>query len=423
MRRLKLENFYIHSSLFGLLSLGAAALNYLLYPALTRILNIGSFGDFTAIMALSNQILGVLLAFNLTSIYLVKKYPEKVALELSQAIQKVLIWLCLGSAVILLLLAPLLRTELHIASPLSLVALVALLLVAVPTVIWTGYLQGHKQLLQVGLFNISSAALKLIFVIVLAHLGGVAWGLSGVVIGTLGGLLVLRVSAGRALPSLSSIFTSLSKDQRAFIGSTRYYILESIVVVGMLSLLQNIDIVYAKSLFSPSTAGVYGGVSILSNALYIVSFLLIWIILPEVTVTPSSHNRRIIRTAFTLFAGMGLGVIAAEILLQAWLTRLILGPAFTGQGLILIVTSTYQIALVGVTLYAYYLLVRKKMSALILATCVSAPTVLAPIAVPPKNPTALIATLLGALIFGCVMFISIMYMQGVARYVRPKTAN
>src|SRR5262245_50157883 len=107
MRRLKLDNFYFRSGIYTILSLGTSALNYLLYPALTRVLNPREFGDFAAIMAISAQVLAILLAFNLTSIYLVKKYPEDEAREKVQVIQKVLIWLFLGATGLLLFAAPL----------------------------------------------------------------------------------------------------------------------------------------------------------------------------------------------------------------------------------------------------------------------------------------------------------------------------
>lgn len=93
MRRLTLDNFYFRSSLYTVLALGASVLNYLLYPALTRVLNPQEFGDFATIMAISGQVLAILVSFNLMSIYLVKKYPEEEAREKVQIIQKILIWL------------------------------------------------------------------------------------------------------------------------------------------------------------------------------------------------------------------------------------------------------------------------------------------------------------------------------------------
>ena len=102
LRRIKLEDFYIRSSLFAFLSLVGAILNYALYPSLAHVLNPTEFGDFAAIMAISAQLLGIILAFNLTSIYLVNTYPEDEAREKVQIIQKVLIWLFLGATAVLL---------------------------------------------------------------------------------------------------------------------------------------------------------------------------------------------------------------------------------------------------------------------------------------------------------------------------------
>ena len=109
-------------------------------------------------MAISGQVLAILLAFNLMSIYLVKKYPEDEAREKVQVIQKMLIWLFLGATALLLMAAPLVKERLHIVDPLTFVILALLLLAAVPSVIWTGYLQGHNQLLKVGVSSVAGCA-------------------------------------------------------------------------------------------------------------------------------------------------------------------------------------------------------------------------------------------------------------------------
>src|SRR4051812_32238364 len=119
----RLSNFYARSSLFVILSLSGAALNYALYPFLTHILTPSGFGNFTAIVAISNQILAILLAFNIISIYLVKKYPEAEAREKTQVVQKILIWFFLAATLLLIVLSPLVKNKLKIDNPLAFVIL------------------------------------------------------------------------------------------------------------------------------------------------------------------------------------------------------------------------------------------------------------------------------------------------------------
>jgi O-antigen/teichoic acid export membrane protein len=404
MRRLKFDNFYFRSSLYTILSLSASALNYLLYPALTRVLSPREFGDFAAIMAISAQVLAILLTFNLTSIYLVKQYPEDEAREKVQVIQKVLIWFFLGATVLLLISAPLVKERLHIADPLTFGILALMLLVAVPSTIWVGYLQGHNQILKVGVASVAAGFAKLVFALVFAILWGVSGALGGVLAGIMLGVVVVRLIAGIRLPSLRSSISAFSKTEGTFLGGMFGYVVGSAIVVGALGVLQNIDIVYAKALFSPTEAGVYSGISVLSNALYFVSFVLIWIVLPAVTIENPRHNRRLLRTAYSLLGVMAVSAVLGEFLLRGALSTFLLGSAFGGQGNVLIIASLYQIALVGATLYGYYLLVLRRRRALLLAGCVFLPTVAAPAIFPPSGAEALIATLLLALLLGWTLY-------------------
>lgn len=422
MSRFRLENFYIHSGLFAILSLTGAVINYALYPVLTRVMNTQDFGDFATLLSISNQVFGILLAFNITSIYLVKKYPEEEAREMAQLIQKFLLWFFIVITLILFVLSPLIRHWLHISDLLSFGVLAIFLVSSLPAVIWTGYLQGHKQLVKVGLYNLISSILKFVFTVVLASYWGVRGGLLGVLISTVVGLVVLRFIARMPLPSISSAAAPFTKPQREFIRSIRMYIINSIFVVGMLSILQNIDITFAKALFSPSAAGVYSGISVLSNAIYFVSFLLIWILLPEISLDKLNHNRRLLRTAYSLLGAIAAMAITVELVFRNVLTHFLLGSAFNGQGSILVIATLFQLSLIAITLYAYYSLVMKKRRALLLSGCVFISTVAGPLLFSPANPRSMITTLLASLLSGCVIYSIISTVRGLLSHGSTKYA-
>jgi hypothetical protein len=122
------------------------------------------------------------------------------------------------------------------------------------------------------------------------------------------------------------------------------------------------------------------------------------------TIENPRHNRRLLRTAYSLLGVMATGAVLAEFLLREVLSTFLLGSAFVGQGNVLIIASVYQVALVGATLYAYYLLVLRRRRALLLAACVFLPIVAAPILFPPSDSQALIATLLLALLLGWTLY-------------------
>jgi O-antigen/teichoic acid export membrane protein len=396
---LKLTNFYVRSGLFGLLSLAGAVFSYAVYPVLTHILNTREFGDFAVVVAISNQLLGILLAFNVISIYLVKSQSEEKARSHAQIIQKTLIQLFLAATLALLLASPYLNNLLKINGTGYFLVLGLILLAAVPGVIWTGYLQGHKELIRVGSFNLSASLGKLIFATLLAATFGTVGGLLGMLAGALIGLLVIRLVPGVKLPSLSSLFKASDPEEKKFLLSLKKYFLECLLVVGALGFLQNYDITLAKALFDPSQAGVYSGISVLSNALYFLCFLLIWVVLPEIKIGDRIVNRRVLGTAYKLLAALTVGALAVEVLFKGSITKLLLGNNFAGQGNLLIFATLYQLTLVAIALYAFYLLViRQRRAALLAATCFPCAVILP--AVFANTPLGMIRLLWASLLLG-----------------------
>lgn len=399
MNSLKLSNFYVRSGLFSLLSLIGAIFSYALYPALTHILTTKEFGDFAVVVAISNQLLGILLAFNVISIYLVKSQSEEKARSHAQTIQKTLIWLFLAATLLLLIASPYLNDLLKIQSSGYFLVLGLILLAAVPGVIWTGYLQGHKELVRVGVFNMTASLGKLVFATLLAISFGAVGGLLGMLSGALTGLIAIKLAPGVRLPNLSSLIKKSAPEEKQFLIGLKKYFIECLLVVGALGFLQNYDITLAKALFDPSQAGVYSGISVLSNALYFLGFLLIWIVLPEIKIDDHATNRRILGTAYKLLAALTASAVAVELLLKGYITRILLGDSFAGQGELLIFATLYQLTLVSISLYAFYLLViRKRRAALLAATCLPITLILP--ALLASSPLEMIRLLWASLIIG-----------------------
>ncbi len=393
----------MRSGLFGVLSLTGALFNYALYPVLVRTLSAKEFGDFAVIVAISNQILGILLAFNIISIYLVKAHEEEKARNHAQVIQKFLIWVFLGATATMLVASPYLRNLLRVQDISSFFILALILLTAIPGIIWTGYLQGNKELVRVGGFNISAALAKFIFASMLAIAFGSNGGLLGILCGALVGLVVLRLVPGVRLPSIGSLFKKSGSEEHRFIIGLKSYILLCLLVVGVLSFLQNYDIILAKALFDPAVAGVYSGISILSNALYYVCFLLIWIILPEIEIENRANNRRMLVTGYKLLAMLGLVALSVELVFKSFLAKLLLGASFANQGNLLIFATLYQLTLVAITLYGFYLLLCRQKSSILLAGLVLVFSILMPLLF-SNTPLEMIRTLWLSLLAGMASY-------------------
>lgn len=410
MQEKELPNFYIRSGLFTVLSLLGAIINYATYPVLARILNITEFGDFSAVIAISNQTLGFLLAFNVISIHLVKKYPESTARQNAQVIQKVLIWIFLALSALIVLLFPVLKHSLKINDPAAFLVLGLILVVSVPGSIWTGYLQGHKEMIRIGWYSFSVAVTKLIGTVLLALAAGVLGGLWGFLLGMIAGLIILRYLPGVKLPGVSAMLSGLTKLEKNFLKSTLRYIAASVLVVGSLVALQNIDIVMAKLMFDPDIAGRITGISVLSNALYYVLFLIIWIVLPEIEIGNSVVNRRILFTSYKLIFAVLVAVIGVELLMGETVIKILLGETFSGQRDVLIFASLFRITLISITLYAFYLLVVKRFVSLLLAMLTTSFSLIIPY-IFANSEVQMIAYLWLSLLLGVVVYgtVSVVY--------------
>ncbi len=412
----KTQNFYVRSSLFVILSIFGGAVTYAVYPVLARILKLEQLGDYIAIVGISNQLLGILLAFSVISVGLVKQYGEQEASEKIGVIQKVLLWLFIGLSAIVLVLSPFLQHLLNIQNISYFFILSIIMLLAVPSNIWIGFLQGHKEQIRVGLFTSGTAVLKFILILLLAKLFGVNGGLWGLFVGSLLGLFIVYYLPGRRVPGLFNNLTLLNKSEKNFLRHSGIYIAQSVFVVTSLVFLQNYDLNRAKALFTPQVAGIYGGISIISNAFYFVLFLLVWVLLPEFSLQNPKNNRRVLRTAYLLIASLASLVIIFGLLLANLLLPLVLGDNFAGQGQVLIIASLYQISLVSLALYGFYLLVLRKMRSLVLSGLVLASCLVIPLRF-TNSPLAMISSLLVSVAVGISLYVVLM--GGWRLYKRP----
>lgn len=222
-------------------------------------------------------------------------------------------------------------------------------------------------------------------------------------LGAITGLLVIYFIPGVKLPKIGSIFQKSDPSEVAFIRGLQKYIIECLVVVGALGFLQNYDITLAKALFDPNDAGVYSGISVLSNALYYLCFLLIWIVMPEIKIGDSVTNRRVLGTAYKLLGALTVSAVAVEVLLKGHITKILLGNNFSGQGELLIFATLYQLTLVAIALYAFYLLVTRQRRAGLLAVCCFPITLILP-ALLANSPLEMIKLLWLSLVAGVAVY-------------------
>ncbi len=293
-RAVRKDSFYKTSMYYAGASLIASIINYLMYPLLSRVLAPSDLGDVGVISAITVQAGSILLAFNIVSIYVVARETSESAVKKLEVVQSQLIRLSFVVSLFLIALMPAIKNLLNIGSYYTLLVLAFLLVAIIPTVTWTGYLQGNKQLPLVGLYNIMNAVMKVSMAVLFSLIGFKAAGaVFGIFLGYLSGLILLKVRSPLPLPSLLSIF----RRQGANITNLRPLIVNTLGVSVVLAALYSFEFACAKFFFDAHSAGYYiGSLTLASSAFYAVATLM-WIVLPHYAPTDEAHNKKLLLKA------------------------------------------------------------------------------------------------------------------------------
>ena len=351
----------INNGVFAALSVVGSGLSYLLYPVLAQLITPEQFGDVGVVIALAGQIGGLLLAFNVVSIYIVDTHEHEHALKITETIQKIVIQILLATTGLMMLASPLLSHTLKIGTGWTLLGMGLLLLLNVPAVVWTGYLQGHNELARIGVYNVVVAASKLACAVILCLAGlGAAGAIMGILAGQLVGLGVIRRVPGTQLPSARGTLSKISPDEARRVRPLAGYVVESLIVVGVFSVLFAIDIVLAKAFFAPYLAGLYAGVAAVGRIVFFSASILTWIMLANLTSHDLKKSRDTLIHYLGLIAVLGAAAIALFWVASSLIVRVSLGQAYELLAPQLWLAGLNQ--LIAAMLYAYtlYLLILRK---------------------------------------------------------------
>lgn len=361
----------LNNGLFTVLSLAGAALNYLLYPVLARLMPAGDFGDVSAVAVLAAQIGGIMLAFNVVSLYVVRTLGQDEGLSVLDLVQKLLVQILVVFTAVLMAAGPWLIHVLKINNPLTFLGLGIFLILTVPAVIWTGILQARNEMARIGVYNASSAGIRLMLAVAFTLAGwGAPGAIFGIVAGQAAGLLVTKLAPGGKLPVPKNLLAPLRKSDLTTLRELLPYVLQALFVMLVFSLLFSADLMLAKVLFSRQEAGLYAGVSSFARIIFYSSSLVIWILLANLN--HPERNRIVLRNSLAIIAGIGAVLIAIYLLLGDWLIREVLGKQYLEARHLLEIASLFQA--VASLLYAYtlYLLVLRKRMPYMLAGAIGA---------------------------------------------------
>jgi O-antigen/teichoic acid export membrane protein len=152
----------------------------------------------------------------------------------------------------------------------------------------------------------------------------------------------------------------LTPEQKAIIRNLYRKVIYVVIAVLGLGVLQNIDIIFAKMLFSTTESGKYAGIGLFSNAIYYIGFIIVWITVPELDASAQKHNLKLLKKSSLVLICIFVLAILFNIFIGKEFLNVVLGAEYSRLYNILTYSIIYQGSLVLIGLFIYSLVILGK---------------------------------------------------------------
>jgi O-antigen/teichoic acid export membrane protein len=300
-RRLLQDDFIRHNGVFFAGSIAVAALNYLYYPVLGRLMPVADFGDVQALLALFGQavVLNIVFGTAILNIAANRGADDPAARDLAAFFG----WLSAAFAAAVALATPWLGRVFQLGTPSDLALMAAAFPVATLGAAANSQLQAAKRFGAVSVFNLLAAGGKLVLGAALVWRG---FGSSGAVAAFhLANAVAYAYAAAQAGPSLTLAAFRRPRLTPAVRAELRFGLL-ILCGVGIVLFLSTGDVAAVKALFPPETAGHYGGVSAIGRIVFFATASVAAVLLPHVRLEqPEPERRALLLKSVGLTAAVG----------------------------------------------------------------------------------------------------------------------
>lgn len=315
-------------AIFVLLSVAASALNYIIYPLLSRILPPGSYVDITVALSLFTQISTFLSSIIAITIGLSKSGQS--GHQKIELLQSFLLKIFFVLASIFLLSSPLImswaKTPVLFALPIAL-----MMLFSIPITVVSGYLNGRNKMTKLGLVTLISASCQFIIGLTIAFVSrnGLATMLSMTIAQVLTIFIVYTLFSEEHLPKISaplkpSSTISRDKNTRKLI---TYTSLTSLAIMAI-SVIQIIDLFIVQSLLHADVK-FYTDIYVVSRVVFFAGMIFIWPFLGEINISNHKLNRQPLLKLIGYFTVISVTAMGALYFWGDTLTRLLFGTEYS----------------------------------------------------------------------------------------------
>ena len=272
----KLKNILLSGSfLFYVMSGVSSVLNYAMYPMISNIVDLKTFGEIQFLLTAFNQLSLGFVVLNILSILVsannLNDYDKKRKLFNLNIVASIIAGVVsiVGVAVLIIF-----KDQLQLESVPSMLMLGVGLVVNAPFTVMIGQLQGDDKFMQSGIISLIATFLKLVFAFMFIKAGFGSFGaLFGVALGMLASMMIgLLVNPDLKLPT-KNLKISLLKNLK----SPAIY---SFILIGTLTILSSVDLIMARVVLSAEDAGVYSGIATITKIILAVLSPILWLSMP-----------------------------------------------------------------------------------------------------------------------------------------------
>lgn len=359
--------------LFVVFSVMASALNYIVYPLFSRILAPSEYVDITTSLSLFTQISAFLSSILAITIGLSKSEQGGDTNKKIELLQSFLFKLFATLAVLFLLASPILMTMAHIpvwfAFPIAI-----MMLLSVPLMVISGYLNGKNQMIKLGIVTVISASSQFIIGLTTAVISksGLATMLSMSIAQIVTLAIIYRVFSRDHLPGIVKPIKSPLRATKGMGNLLTYTAFTSLAIMAI-SLVQIVDLFILQDLTNADTK-FYTDIYVVSRIVFFAGMIFIWPFLGEINIDHHRVNRRPFIKVTGFFTIIALSAIGLLYFFGDQLAHILFGanyslPLIQNIG---ILSVTYKFLMLITTAVVLYFVVLRSYIAVWLALALSA---------------------------------------------------
>lgn len=329
-RALEARGLLRHSAIYWSASLVVAFVNYLYYPVLSRLLPPSSFGETQTIISIFTQAAVFFQVLGLIGVGIITKYADEETRDrLSSELSRAALFLSIVLFMVTVILSSQLRVFFRFTSAAPFLLLAVSLLISVPLAFANAYLQGHKRFGKLSSSNLLASVCKVVFSALLVLLGFQT-------MGAVGGLVLAQILAlgyslhlGQGIRHFAAGNLKLQIPRVGLIKSELPYAAMVLATSIATNLLLSFDILVVKHYFPPERAGLYTGISIISNIIYFVTGPLAAVLVASVKLSqPAAANARLLLNSLILTGLVGGAALLVFTLEPHLVTSVLLGQRY-----------------------------------------------------------------------------------------------